>query len=68
MRTAPPATIARRIARLETARRIRPDPEAAAAFARLVAQLDTLAARKASRDPTAQTGIGAMAAVCRGAP
>ena len=49
-------TLERRLVRLEAVRDARPDPEADAAFARLVAMLD----RKAAGDISAHRGIEAL--------
>ena len=49
-------TLDRRLVKLEAERGARPDPEADAAFARLVAMLD----RKAAGDVSAQRGIEAL--------
>jgi len=51
----------RRLAKLETTRDARPDPNATANFAALAATLDRLAARKAAGDETAQAEIQALA-------
>ena len=53
-------TLDRRLVKLEAARGSRPDPDADAAFARLAAWLDRLAAIKAAGDAEAQRGIEAL--------
>jgi len=53
-------TLDRRLVKLETARGARPDPGADAAFARLVATFDRLAARKAAGDVEARRELEAV--------
>jgi hypothetical protein len=53
----------RRLARLEAAQVVRPDPGAALAFAALVATLDRLAARKSAGDVTADAELQTLAAM-----
>jgi len=53
-------TLDRRLVKLEAARGARPDPEADAAFARLAAWLDRLAALMAAGDVKARRDIEAL--------
>ncbi|MFN3641956.1 MAG: hypothetical protein ACK4TB_03410 [Gemmobacter sp.] len=53
-------SLTRRIARLEAARRARPDPDADQAFTEAVRFLDRLAARKAAGDAAADGELRAF--------